>query len=295
MELISKRTRQLFRDYFSGYEVLRTIEDHFDAQGFQPVNIDPSTFPGARRSLVERYYAGIDWSSHKDVRRLLRVFETVLATLHDRIEDGDKTDLYLGNVKKDFRELTRSLQRDGYTFQDNRLVSASPVDTAIDWTSKLVEPGAVREHLRRIEDNVDRDPEQAIGSSKELLETIGKQILEHYSVDSADYEDTLPRLLKKAFQLLDLSSESLPETTRGVGAIKKVFSGLSQIVAGTAELRNLYGTGHGRARRSGAQPRHARVVVGSAATLATFLLETLNDRRNRTKASASPSRTPSPS
>ena len=281
MELVSRRTRQLFREYFSRYEVLRTIEDAFAAESIDRVELEPSGLPsGQRRSLVEEYYAGINWSSQQDVRTVLRVFEAVLNRLHDRIEEGDETDLDLGNVKRDFRDLTRSLQRDGYAFQNRCLISTGPVDLrTIDVATTLVDQAALREHLRRIEDSVDHDPEQAIGSSKELLETIAKQVLECYSVDPTQHEDTVPRLLKRAFQLLDLSSETLPETTRGVDAIRKVFSGLSQIVAGTAELRNLYGTGHGRARTSGIQPRHARIVVGATATLTTFLLETLNDRR----------------
>ena len=47
----------------------------------------------------------------------------------------------------------------------------------------------------------------------------------------------------------------------------------------TMELRNLYGTGHGRdGRFIGLKPRHAKLAVGAAATLGTFLLETHLER-----------------
>jgi hypothetical protein len=54
---------------------------------------------------------------------------------------------------------------------------------------------------------------------------------------------------------------------------------LAQLITlevGTAELRNAYGTGHGRSGStvSGLHPRHARLVVGASATLASFLYET---------------------
>src|SRR5258708_5420261 len=52
---------------------------------------------------------------------------------------------------------------------------------------------------------------------------------------------------------------------------------LAQLVQGSAELRNAYGTGHGRSRaqaRQRLEPRHARLAVGTATTLGVFLYET---------------------
>ena len=54
-----------------------------------------------------------------------------------------------------------------------------------------------------------------------------------------------------------------------------MLSNLNQVSQGIAELRNLYGSGHGRdGRFTGIQPRHAKLAVGAAATLGTFLMET---------------------
>jgi hypothetical protein len=78
---------------------------------------------------------------------------------------------------------------------------------------------------------------------------------------------------------LDLSIEDLAEAKKGADSIRKVLAGLGQIVSGTAELRNLYGTGHGRLRTGGIQPRHARLVVGAADTFVRFLLDTLEVRQ----------------
>jgi hypothetical protein len=57
---------------------------------------------------------------------------------------------------------------------------------------------------------------------------------------------------------------------------------LATIVQGSAELRNAYGTGHGKSKtqaRRRLRPRHARLAVGSAATLGTFLYETHEARQ----------------
>jgi hypothetical protein len=54
---------------------------------------------------------------------------------------------------------------------------------------------------------------------------------------------------------------------------------LATITQGIAELRNQYGTGHGKAAGAkGLGPRHAKLAVGAASTLAVFLAETHNEK-----------------
>jgi len=63
--------------------------------------------------------------------------------------------------------------------------------------------------------------------------------------------------------------------------VRRVLSNLGQVVTGIYELRNIYGTGHGQVRHSGISSRHARLVVGVGAALATFLIETNEMRKPR--------------
>ncbi len=54
-----------------------------------------------------------------------------------------------------------------------------------------------------------------------------------------------------------------------------VHTNLGTICNGLAELRGLYGTGHGKhGNASGLGARHAKLAVGAATTLAIFLFET---------------------
>ena len=65
-----------------------------------------------------------------------------------------------------------------------------------------------------------------------------------------------------------------------------MLSSLNQVSQGIAELRNLYGTGHGRdGRFISIQPRHAKLAVGAAATLGAFLMETHLERIRQETAS----------
>ncbi len=57
-------------------------------------------------------------------------------------------------------------------------------------------------------------------------------------------------------------------------AVKKLLGNLSQMPFQIATIRNKMGTGHGKADSfTGLEPRHAKLVVGSASTLCWFLWE----------------------
>jgi hypothetical protein len=175
--------------------------------------------------------------------------------------------------------------------RDTRIRAISRLELLADHTRKLAEavPKAsiaitseeLQEHVDRINESIDDDPSQAIGSAKDLVETVAKKVLDFYLEDPQKHRDLAP-LVSEALRLLNLSADNIPESSIGAGSSKRVLAGLNQIVGGVAELRNLYGTGHGRLRKGGASTRHARLVVGAASTLCRFMLETLDERIGQT-------------
>lgn len=55
----------------------------------------------------------------------------------------------------------------------------------------------------------------------------------------------------------------------------QILRSLTSVVQGISEVRNEYGIGHGKdSKFVGLQPRHAKLAVGAASTLAIYLLET---------------------
>jgi hypothetical protein len=85
--------------------------------------------------------------------------------------------------------------------------------------------------------------------------------------------------VKETRKVLELLPENVPTAAKGADVIRRILSNLGTVAQGLGELRNLYGTGHGKAGAArGLSARHARLAVGSAATLATFLLETHETR-----------------
>jgi hypothetical protein len=134
----------------------------------------------------------------------------------------------------------------------------------------------VSEQITRMEAAIDADPELAIGTAKELVEGICWRILEARQARPEGSPD-LPKLVRLVAEDLRLLPDHA-EGTRDPDAIRKILGSLSTVVGGIAELRNSYGTGHGRTRSSGLGPRHAKLAVGAASTLAVFLFETYQER-----------------
>ncbi|MEJ7567437.1 MAG: abortive infection family protein [Gaiellaceae bacterium] len=266
----SPRTRQRFREYLVRASVLREIEDYFGGVGgFKAQQLPPEQQPGGeRRTLVEQYYAGVDWDSPAAVGKLLRVYEHILSD----------ADAYQAD---EIEKLVKALRLDGFDVAEHgRINPPATFDLGIN-SASLDDPTVFREYERRILESVDADPELAIGTAKELIEAVCKLLLADAG-EEADTKWTLEQLFKNALKTIDLSVEDVDGAKAGADSIKKVLRGLGQAVVGTAELRNRFGTGHGRHRRpSGLGPRHARLVSGSALVLTRFILDTRAARKPR--------------
>lgn len=132
--------------------------------------------------------------------------------------------------------------------------------------------------ITRMESAVENDPGLAIGTAKELVETVCRTILEERRIDIPINED-LTKLVKSTAKELKLTPEDIPDKAKASESIKRLLSNLASITNGIAELRNSYGTGHGKCAKSkGLSPRHAKLAVGAASTLTIFLIETHLER-----------------
>lgn len=74
---------------------------------------------------------------------------------------------------------------------------------------------------------------------------------------------------------LKLTPSNIPDQAKASDTIKRLLSNLATITQAIAELRNQYGTGHGQlATTRGLSPRHAKLAIGAASTLAVFFIGT---------------------
>ncbi len=135
--------------------------------------------------------------------------------------------------------------------------------------------------LNRMHSSIDTDPELAIGSAKEFLESVCKTVLNDQKI-SYDKDDNLQQLVKKATKGLNLDPDDLPENTKALDSIRPLLKSLGTISHMMAELRGQFGTGHGKdARTKGLGSRHAKLAVGASSAVAIFLYETYQERNSK--------------
>ena len=284
VDIISKKTRRDFQEHLVSY-VLREIETLFDNHDIVRKKLSDDQLPsGQRRALVEEYYASVDWTSAKDIRKMLRVYEDILHTMEEQFDSVHLTNEQKLSFRGTHGRFLKSLQRDGIQYNEGSLQGGNlPVSNvelnheATDLLDKL----QFDEYVNRIRTSIDNDPALAIGSTKELVEAVLKTILSKLNVESSSNDD-VPELLKKVQRAMKLTPDDIDNAAKGAQIIKVLLSNLGQVVHKLAELRNLYGTGHGaEKKRKGMESRHAKLAVGAGITLATFLLDTFKSRSNR--------------
>lgn len=144
--------------------------------------------------------------------------------------------------------------------------------------SDALDAGWMAKAIERLERAIDTDPDLAIGTAKELVESCCKSILTKRGVEftkSADLGD-LTKLLTKELQLVP---DGISDQAKGAENIRLILRNLTQLTSNLAQLRGLYGTGHGRdGQHRGLQPRHARLAVASAVAFIDFVASTYRDR-----------------
>ncbi len=152
---------------------------------------------------------------------------------------------------------------------------------SVDRYKRLSKPDTIRAHLRRIDAGLERDPPAAIASSKELIETTCKVILDDRGVAYSDRDDVMD-LYKKVATALKLRAEDIPESKRGSEASQQALRSLVSVVQSLTSLRNALGLGHGTASPQPGGVRHARLAFNAATAVVEFLLDTWHERPSPT-------------
>jgi hypothetical protein len=135
---------------------------------------------------------------------------------------------------------------------------------------KAVEKIDVEEHIGRIRKSLAIDPSQAIGSTKELLESVFKAVL--HLEGAAIGSDDMPKLWKKVQTALILDPSQIDANTLGADSLRHLLGGLTQVVISVVELRNLYGTGHGKNNAPKLDIESAQLVVAAGTAMASYVI-----------------------
>lgn len=296
MNKISEITRRNIFDYvqvekfwWSG----RLEEINFLSRIYDLENIESydSRFPNAAGDIWQhRVNNPSDWEDDwiynderfnllncDDSQLLNFLCEMIHPLVRDKSSDVNKLlQIFNDNLKEDNFEIVEKTKISGKPIFVGRIKIAGKesIEKKGQDIKNILNADYVSQQINLMESSIENSPHIAIGLAKELIETSCKSIF-------GEREDTygknwdLPKLMKETTKLLKLTPNDIPNEAKAASSIKQILGSLSSVVQGISEVRNEYGSGHGKdGNFKGLQPRHAKLAVGAASTLAIYLLET---------------------
>lgn len=133
-------------------------------------------------------------------------------------------------------------------------------------------PAIHREFDRALE-SVESKPRDAVSAAANILESIFKTYIEDNGLPMPDKQDLQP-VFKVVRAHLGLDPGSVEDQD-----LQRIISGLFSVVDGIGALRTHASSAHSEGRKGyKLEPRHARLAVNAAHSVATFILETWDKR-----------------
>lgn len=153
-------------------------------------------------------------------------------------------------------------------------LSTQPVRAAADF----LDARFMQEQLSRAEGAVQNDPALAIGTAKELVETCCKTMLGKLGIPIPEGTE-LPKMANMLLEELELLPRTVDAAEQGAVSLRALLGNFANIPHRLAELRNLYGTGHGKdGKFQGLEPHHAQLAVESAQAFINFVVAAFRRR-----------------
>ena len=163
------------------------------------------------------------------------------------------------HIREEFHELLTELE----------LGKTNPTQRPTEETLKHLNSEEVQKLFTIAMNRTEKDANSAVTAAKSLLESTCKLLLDDMNIEYNPTED-IPSLFKKISTKLNLHPTQHPNDS-----LRKILSGCSSIVQGIAETRNKISDAHGQGRNPmNAAPRHAKLTVGTAGAMSSFLVET---------------------
>lgn len=162
------------------------------------------------------------------------------------------------------------LQRGWALDTDGRLDPLGDIDLEVG------DRQALNDQLNRLRRNTE-DAGLLLGTAKELLESVGKFVLEENGC-LPDRRIDMPEVMTVSMELLGIMPVQVDASTEGSKQLRKVYQAVRTVVDAINELRNDHGTGHGRTLPSGVSVEAARFMIRQATMVAEIMLAT-HDRQ----------------
>lgn len=302
-DLTRKEVFDLLRLSETRYHGSRSEIDFLD----QLYNLDelPSTdgrmaYNTARKDIYQHTVNNEDWDVDwvfGDARFQLKngpdeVFLRFLSeTLHPLVREFEEAEELA-------RQYNALLRMDGWQLLPVREISGRPVYGAVPFAAdgalvfgaaksiqQKLDSGYLGTQITRLQQAVLTDPELAIGTAKEFLESVTKTVLQAKG-EAWHSGDSFPSLVKQALKALKVVPDGIARQGDTEQAIRILINNLGTSVDKLAEIRNWHGTGHGKGATTAPgeawlEEHHARFAVGVSIQIAQFIFDCLQAEGKR--------------
>ena len=212
------------------------------------------------------YVACVDQTKREDVSRLLAALAHMMTALSQQYRGSDTPDL--------LNPLFVNLRRDGFEWDGIRITeSAGALVSGVVAVTRELDLRGLHERIHAAERKVEEDPSGAIGDAKELLESVFRTVAQHHRIHVDENAD-VTEMFKAIRDVLIVVPPGVTDRERADAILRRLLGNLSGLCGTLAELRNAYGSGHGKADGFvGLEKKHARLAVTAAGAIAAFVLE----------------------
>lgn len=210
----------------------------------------------------------------------LKVLGKLIETHMELPEQDEQEQILWGhnatNHKKEFKEKLLSIFKQcnlTYTCGGNISDGSSAPSKALSELIKGRDIPSIDAEFNRALDNVNSEPREAVSAACNILESIFKIYIADEGLSKPQKQD-LQNVWKIVRGDLGFDTKLVQDDD-----LKKVLRGIISIVDGIGAFRTHASSAHGEGREVyNLKPRHARLAINSAHTVALFVLETWDQR-----------------
>ena len=176
-------------------------------------------------------------------------------------------------MEEEKKKIKETLARDGMTFIRGGTIVQGGVTPTMSLLEAVKKLGlvSVEIEIQRALEQIEQDPHAAAHYAANVLEAVLKAYLDHKGQPYGN-GDGLAELWKSSAEKIGLRPVDWDSKD-----LKKIASGLNSIVDGIMHLRNTKSGAHGmseeQTRNFSIKPKHARLAIHAAHTVAVYVLE----------------------
>jgi len=256
---------------FETHATLNELFLHADAPGDAPL--------GSKPAKTQAWLRVVNQQSPEPLKVLGKLVERYMDDPDHAVDAGPVPMFnapYLLEEKRQFcRKFEILLAQYGWAYHQGGRISdggVAPSRSLLQEIQKRDIPAVAQEFDRAVS-NVEANPRDALSAACNILESVFKVYIQDNGIDFPAKQD-IQGLFKVVKGHLGLDPSVLEDDD-----LKKILSGVFSVVDGVGAFRTHASSAHGAGRKQyKLQPRHARLAINAAHSVATFVLETWDAR-----------------